>query len=201
MVFLIRVLVTGATGFIGFPVAQALAKQLHTEELTPIIGEYLKPSPCLVATLDVVINAVGAEVRLKDRGIKIRPGLLYGFLGSLTAALLSQAKEGNVIKDYGAQGRRLGTVHTDDLANLYLLAAEKAQLVEENTFSGVNDATESIDDTLQSFVAISGRNTHYPDMERFETLLCTLKCTTLIYIIHETVGFQRDIISLLLDTF
>ncbi|KAL4246625.1 NAD(P)-dependent Metabolic Enzyme [Abortiporus biennis] len=247
-----RVLVIGATGFIGLPVSQALvrsghvvygltrkadkARQLQAEEITPIIGEYVEPAkwltPSLVGTLDVVINAVGAEVRLADpeadvrvfktllevaqqsrpthapklthifttgtlaygqdprevvndttaiplekladfvkpflnleqdilhnpalNTIIIRPGFVYGRSGSLLASLFAQAKEGNTIKRYGAPGGRLNTVHTDDLANLYLLAAEKAQLVGGNIFAGVNDSTESVDDILQSLVAISG---------------------------------------------
>ncbi|KAI0796230.1 hypothetical protein C8Q75DRAFT_803266 [Abortiporus biennis] len=247
-----RVLVLGATGFIGLPVAQALvraghvvhgltrtaekARQLQADEVIPIVGDYLEPAkwltPSLVAKLDVVINVVGVEVRFKDpeadvrvikllvelvqqsrpiyapklsfifttgtilfgqdptqvvndttaipveklpdfvkpfpnfeqqilqnpvlNSIVIRPGLLYGRTGSLTAGLFAQAKEGSMIKHYGAEGGRVGTIHTDDLANLYLLAAEKAQLVGGKIFAGVNDATESVDDILRTLVSISG---------------------------------------------
>ncbi|KAI0796229.1 hypothetical protein C8Q75DRAFT_367719 [Abortiporus biennis] len=247
-----RVLLLGATGFIGLPVAQALvraghivhglthnpakAKQLQADEVIPIVGDYLNPAewltPSLVAKLDVVINVVSIELRIKDpesdsriikllvelaqqsrptyapklsfiyttgvmlygqdprevvndttaispdklpefvkavpnfeqqvlknpvlNSIIIRPGLVYGRSGSLTANLFSQAKEGNTIKHFGVEGWRAVTVHTDDLANLYLLAAEKAQLVAGNIFANVNDATESMDDILGNLVAISG---------------------------------------------
>ncbi|OSX59769.1 hypothetical protein POSPLADRAFT_1048245 [Postia placenta MAD-698-R-SB12] len=78
-----KVLIIGATGFIGLPVAQAFvraghivygvtrsaskAKQLAAEEIIPIIAETTDPSPWLplIATLDVVIEAVGGmEVRV-----------------------------------------------------------------------------------------------------------------------------------------
>jgi len=72
-----RVLVLGATGFIGLPVVQALvrsghivhgvtrsaekAKQLAAEEVIPIIGEYEDVAAWapLVAKLDAVIDAIG----------------------------------------------------------------------------------------------------------------------------------------------
>ncbi|KAL4252841.1 NAD(P)-dependent Metabolic Enzyme [Abortiporus biennis] len=247
-----RVLVIGATGFIGLPATQALvraghivygltrtaekAKQLQAEEVIPIIGEYLEPSkwltPSLIATLDVVINAVGSEVRFKDPSadprvfkvlidvaqqsrpshapklnyivtsgtllygpdhkeivtdttsppieklfdlvkpfhefeqealhstvvntLIIRPGLVYGRSGSLTARLFSQAKEGETIKWFGGPNGRVNAVHTDDLANLYVLATEKAHLVGGNIFAGVNDASESTEDILRNLVSISG---------------------------------------------
>ncbi|KAL4252883.1 NAD(P)-binding domain superfamily protein [Abortiporus biennis] len=197
-----RVLLLGATGFIGLPVAQALvraghivhglthnpakAKQLQADEVIPIVGDYLNPAewltPSLVAKLDVVINVVSIELRIKDpesdsriikllvelaqqsrptyapklsfiyttgvmlygqdprevvndttaispdklpefvkavpnfeqqvlknpvlNSITIRPGLVYGRSGSLTANLFSQAKEGNTIKHFGVEGWR-----------------------------------------------------------------------------------------------
>ncbi|KAI0796231.1 hypothetical protein C8Q75DRAFT_803267 [Abortiporus biennis] len=247
-----RVLVIGATGFIGLPVSQALvraghivygltrtaekAKQLQAEEVIPVIGEYMEPSkwltPSLIATLDVVINAVGSEVRSKDpfadrrvfqvltevaqqsrpsyapklnyiltsgtllygpdhkeivtdttstpieklldfvkpfhefeqqvlhdtilNTLIIRPGLVYGRSGSLTARLFSQATAGETIKWFRGRSGVVNAVHTDDLANLYVLATEKAQLVGGNIFAGVNDASESTEDILRSLVSISG---------------------------------------------
>ncbi|CCM04668.1 uncharacterized protein FIBRA_06854 [Fibroporia radiculosa] len=77
-----KVLVIGASGFIGLPVAQAFvraghevygvtrspakAKELAVEEIIPIVAETTDPSPWvpLVATLDLIIDAVGgADVR------------------------------------------------------------------------------------------------------------------------------------------
>ncbi|KAH9936189.1 uncharacterized protein B0H18DRAFT_972728 [Fomitopsis serialis] len=76
-----RVLVLGASGFIGLPIAQAFvraghivygltrsqqkAKQLAAEEIIPVIGETSNPSAWLtmVATLDVIIDAAAQKYR------------------------------------------------------------------------------------------------------------------------------------------
>ncbi|CCM04674.1 uncharacterized protein FIBRA_06860 [Fibroporia radiculosa] len=77
-----KVLIIGASGFIGLPVAQAYvraghivygvtrsaakAKQLAAEEIIPIVADTADPAPWLplVATLDVVIEAIGgAQVK------------------------------------------------------------------------------------------------------------------------------------------
>ncbi|KIJ60222.1 hypothetical protein HYDPIDRAFT_32478 [Hydnomerulius pinastri MD-312] len=84
-----KVLVLGASGFIGFPVAQALsraghtvygltrsatkAKQLAADEIIPIIGE---PSVSdtwihLVPTLDVVIEAIGGTADLRNIAVSL----------------------------------------------------------------------------------------------------------------------------------
>ncbi|KAI0782890.1 NAD(P)-binding protein [Abortiporus biennis] len=95
-------------------------------------------------------------------GIIIRPGCVYGKSGTSLTPLFGQAKEGNIIRWFIPKagnetgGGRLNTIHTDDLAQLYLLAAEKSQLVGGNVFAGVNDATESVDDILTVLVKISG---------------------------------------------
>ncbi|KZT73880.1 NAD(P)-binding protein [Daedalea quercina L-15889] len=77
-----KVLIIGASGFIGLPVAQALvraghivygvtrsdskAKSLAAEEIIPIVAPIEDPSTWLplVATLDVVIEAISGEVKV-----------------------------------------------------------------------------------------------------------------------------------------
>ncbi|KAJ7160314.1 hypothetical protein C8R46DRAFT_1001522 [Mycena filopes] len=71
-----KVLVLGATGFIGFPAAQALARAGHTvyglartqakgkilaaEEIVPVLGDVDSDAwITLIATLDVILDAVG----------------------------------------------------------------------------------------------------------------------------------------------
>lgn len=78
-----KVLILGASGFIGFPAAQALtraghivygqtrsaqkAKQLAAEEIIPIMAEPVSPKWLnLVPTLDVVIDAIGGSADISS---------------------------------------------------------------------------------------------------------------------------------------
>lgn len=88
-------------------------------------------------------------------GIVIRPSLLYGRSGSHLGPFFKSASEGKVIWK-GAPGGRLATIHADDIAELYLLASVKGQLVGGQIFAATNDATESVEDLLQKLVQVSG---------------------------------------------
>ncbi|KAF9488439.1 NAD(P)-binding protein [Pleurotus eryngii] len=248
-----KVIVVGATGFIGFPVAQALAraghivygltrseanaKKLAAEEIIPVIAEPTSTSwHHLVAKLDVVIESIGgfpdlaqasnaiikgvSESATKLRppgapkltyiytsgtwvqgdsrteivsdttplsipvqltawripleqavitsttlnGIVIRPALLYGRGGSLFETLFKSAQAGKVAW-YGTPGGRFALVHADDLADLYVRAAEKAQIIGGQIFDAANDFTESADDFLEHLVRLTGTKTPYKYIE------------------------------------
>ena len=60
-------------------------------------------------------------------GIVIRPSLVYGRSGSISALLFEQARKGS-IEWPGDKTSRFATIHTDDLAECYRLAVEKAPL-------------------------------------------------------------------------
>jgi len=60
-------------------------------------------------------------------GIVIRPSLVYGRSGSIVAMLFEQAKTGSIHWP-GDKTSRFATIHTDDLANCYRLAVEKAPM-------------------------------------------------------------------------
>jgi nucleoside-diphosphate-sugar epimerase len=90
-------------------------------------------------------------------GIVIRPALLYGRSGSL---MVMSAKEGRVVW-YGTPGGRYALIHSDDLADLFLRAAEKAHIVGGNIFDAANDHVESVDDMLQKLVDVSGAKCPY----------------------------------------
>jgi len=78
-----KVLVLGASGFIGLPAAQALSraghivygltrseakgKQLAADEIIPVVGEVTNPSAWihLIGTLDVIIDAVGGTADIR----------------------------------------------------------------------------------------------------------------------------------------
>jgi len=93
-------------------------------------------------------------------GIVIRPSLLYGKSGSLLAPLFESAAKGKVAWP-GTPGGKYVTIHTDDLADLYLKAAEKAHLVGGLIFDGTNDVMESVDAFLQKLVEVSGAQGPY----------------------------------------
>ncbi len=97
-------------------------------------------------------------------GIVIRPALLYGRAGSLLAPLFRRAHEGRVTW-HGEPGGRLALVHCDDLAEAYVLAAERAALAGGRIFDASNDVNESTDGFLQRLVEVSGAQGPYEYLE------------------------------------
>ncbi|KAJ6531005.1 hypothetical protein DFH09DRAFT_1183876 [Mycena vulgaris] len=232
-----KVLILGATGFIGFPAAQAFARAGHTvhglartQAKAKQLAKEESVDP-LIATVDVVIEAVsGADLNAIGRstfertvkaakqhrhhgaplltyiytsgiwvhgdnraevvtdtspiprpaelvtwrpaveqlvahstevhGIVVRPGLVYGRTGSITGMLFKAASEGKVIWP-GTPGGRYAAVHADDLAEFYVLAAERGQVVGGKIFLAVNSHTESVDELLQKLVKVSGAKGPY----------------------------------------
>ncbi|EGO19212.1 hypothetical protein SERLADRAFT_479581 [Serpula lacrymans var. lacrymans S7.9] len=277
-----KVLVIGASGFIGLPVAQALsraghtvygltrspvkAKQLAADEVIPIVGEVAKPEPWigLVATLDVVIEALGGTADLRSgaialleavgavakstrpasapkltyiytsgcwvhgeslhdfvsdttpitnpvklvawrpeveqrflqdpivKGIVIRPALLYGKSGSLLASLFEGASKGKV-EWYGKPGGRFCLIHPDDLADIYVRTAEKAQILGSIAIDASNDYTESVDDVLQRLVEVSGAEGPYEFVTPSNLFESALATTTLLrpYLAKTLLGWQQ----------
>jgi nucleoside-diphosphate-sugar epimerase len=63
-------------------------------------------------------------------GIVIRPGILYGRSGSLPGMMVFKAaleaqKNGEQFEAIGMRDARFGTIHQDDLADLFLRVAER----------------------------------------------------------------------------
>ena len=74
--------------------------------------------------------AIGKAVH----GIVIRPGILYGRSGSLPGMMVFQAAEaakqkGEKFEAIGVDSARMGTIHQDDLADLYVRVAERVSLL------------------------------------------------------------------------
>jgi hypothetical protein len=93
-------------------------------------------------------------------GIVVRPGLIYGRSGSIIGMLFANAAQGTV-KWFGTPGGRYALVHVDDLAELYVLVAERASLVAGKAIDAVNEYTESVDDLLDNLVRVSGAKGPY----------------------------------------
>lgn len=62
----------------------------------------------------------------KMRGIVIRPGNLYGRGGGIIAMMMQWAQRDGVVTYVGTGENRWPMAHVEDLANLYVLAVEKA---------------------------------------------------------------------------
>ncbi|OCH91900.1 NAD(P)-binding protein [Obba rivulosa] len=123
-------------------------------------------------------------------GIVIRPSLLYGRSASLLGFAFKHAYEGKAAW-FGTPGGRFALIHTDDLAELYRLVAEKSATVGGMIFDGSNDVTESVDDFLQKLVDVSGAKgyEYISPSNLFETALCTT-CILRPYLARSLLGWQ-----------
>jgi nucleoside-diphosphate-sugar epimerase len=133
---------------------------VHGENRTDIVTD---TTPCTNPPELVAWRVDQEQLVIKDsvlNGIVIRPALLYGRSGSLLSPLLKSASEGRVAW-YGTPGGRYALIHCDDVADLFLRAAEKAHLVGGKIFDAANDQTESVDDLLQKLVEVSGAKGPY----------------------------------------
>ncbi|KAH9850363.1 NAD-P-binding protein [Lenzites betulinus] len=264
-----KVLILGASGFIGLPVAQAFvraghivygqtrsaekAKLLAAEEIIPVVADVKDTEAYLPlgATLDAVIDAIGGAdiketsaqilaataaavqahrpslapklayiwtsgtwIHGEDRttvvsdgtapgrapaltawrpeqeqrvltnphvdGLVIRPSLLYGRSGSLFAPFFARAQRERVVAWPGTPGGRLALIHCDDLAELYVLAAERAAIARGRIFDGSNDVNESTDAFLQRLVEVSGAQGPYQYYEPTNLFEKALTTTTVI---------------------
>lgn len=88
-------------------------------------------------------------------GIVIRPAMVYGRSGSLLNYLFKPAYEGTV-KWFGEPGQRISFVHQDDLAELYLLVAERAPILGGQIFDAANDSTEGMGDIIRKLIQLTG---------------------------------------------
>jgi nucleoside-diphosphate-sugar epimerase len=89
---------------------------LEADESTP-----LNPAPIVAwrpAHEQLVLTAEGM------RGIVIRPGMVYGRGGGITAGFVREREESGVVHHVGSGENRWPCVHVDDLADLYVLALQ-----------------------------------------------------------------------------
>ncbi|CAG8520174.1 20093_t:CDS:2 [Cetraspora pellucida] len=87
--------------------------------------------------------------------IIIRPGPVYGKSGSLTGDMFKAAVEGR-LEGIGNRNIRWALVHVDDLADSYVQAAERAEIVKGQIFLIANNSTESMGDMLTAIARVTG---------------------------------------------
>jgi nucleoside-diphosphate-sugar epimerase len=96
-------------------------------------GDVLADETTPTNPISEAIYRVEVEKRVlaaKNNGIKtivIRPTIVYGHGGGLIGGFLATAKMDGYARYVGTGENRISTVHVDDLAKLYFLAAEKAE--------------------------------------------------------------------------
>ena len=92
-----------------------------------VVDESSPPKPAALvawrqAVEDRVLQAAGRGIRT----VVIRPAIVYGRGGGIPAGFVESARSGGAAQHVGAGENRWPFVHVDDLADLYLLALEKA---------------------------------------------------------------------------
>jgi nucleoside-diphosphate-sugar epimerase len=112
---------------------------------------------------DIAKGHAVQEVAVRENhvfnGIVIRPGFVFGrsMVGSAFGAMLfDQVRKTGKVVWPGKPGGHLPVIHQDDLADMYLRAAEKGQLLGGQVFDGVNETTENTDAVLQRVVDVTG---------------------------------------------
>jgi nucleoside-diphosphate-sugar epimerase len=92
-----------------------------------VVDETTPPKPAaLVAWRQAVEDRVREGARRGIRTVVIRPAVVYGRGGGIPAGFVQSAREKGAARYVGTGENRWPSVHVDDLADLYLLALERA---------------------------------------------------------------------------
>ena len=99
----------------------------HGDTGDTVVDETSPPRPAaLVAWRQAVEERVLAAAERGIRTVVIRPAIVYGRGGGIPAGFVESARKGGAAQYVGSGENRWPFVHVDDLADLYLLALEKA---------------------------------------------------------------------------
>jgi nucleoside-diphosphate-sugar epimerase len=86
-------------------------------------------------------------------GVVIRPGLVLGKTGSIFGVWFGAVESGQVTL-YNDANVRFAVVHTNDLAETYVAAAEKIYITKGQTFNVVNRQTEYVTDLINALARL-----------------------------------------------
>lgn len=99
----------------------------HGDTGGKVVDERTPPEPLeLVRWRQAVEDRVLAAARHGVRSAVIRPGVVYGRGGGIPGGFAQSARKDGTARYVGSGGNRWPMVHVDDLADLYLLALERA---------------------------------------------------------------------------
>jgi nucleoside-diphosphate-sugar epimerase len=100
----------------------------HGDTGGKVVDETSPPNPAeLVRWRQAVEDSVLQAATRRIRSIVIRPAIVYGRGGGIPAGFVESAQNEGAARYVGTGENRWAFVHVDDLADLYLLALEKAQ--------------------------------------------------------------------------
>ena len=99
----------------------------HGDTGGKVVDETSPPQPAeLVAWRQAVEDRVLEAAKRGIRSVVIRPAIVYGRGGGIPAGFVDSARQHGAARYVGTGDNRWPFVHVDDLADLYLLALEKA---------------------------------------------------------------------------
>jgi nucleoside-diphosphate-sugar epimerase len=99
----------------------------HGDTAGKVVDEDSPPAPAsLVAWRQAVEDQVLQAAKRGIRSVVIRPAIVYGRGGGIPAGFVESARKQGAAQHVGTGKNRWPFVHVDDLADLYLLALEKA---------------------------------------------------------------------------
>jgi nucleoside-diphosphate-sugar epimerase len=99
----------------------------HGDTGGKVVDESTPPTPAaLVQWRQAVEDRVREGARRGIRTVVIRPAIVYGRGGGIPAGFVQSAREEGAARYVGTGENRWPFVHVDDLADLYLLALERA---------------------------------------------------------------------------
>ncbi|WP_172383191.1 NAD-dependent epimerase/dehydratase family protein [Streptomyces sp. MNP-20] len=113
------------------------------------VGEEAPTNPVgLVGYRPQIEQRVLAEAAEGVRAVVVRPAIAYGRGGGIPALLVDRARKEGVPEYYGEEGVRWPTVHVDDLAELFVAAAERAGA--GTVWHGVGESAVAVRDVAQA---------------------------------------------------
>jgi nucleoside-diphosphate-sugar epimerase len=121
--------------------------QIADEEFPP------HPAPIVVwrvAVENLVLDAAAEGLRT----VVIRPGIVYGGSRGIVAGMIATAKARGVVQYIGDGMNRWPLVEVDDLADLYVLALEKAPA--GSVFMGVTGTCPRVEDVALAISRLAG---------------------------------------------
>ncbi|QDQ15454.1 SgcJ/EcaC family oxidoreductase [Streptomyces spectabilis] len=113
------------------------------------VGEDAPTDPIgIVGYRPQIEQRVLAEAADGVRAVVVRPAIVYGRGGGIPAILVDRARRQGVPEYYGEEGVRWPTVHVDDLAELFVAAAERAEA--GTVWHGVGDPAVAVRDLARA---------------------------------------------------